>query len=226
MAKERRSGTKRHEGGEEGSIAPACSFEPLSEAQAEAQRLFKGHDIMVLTGPAASGKTHIAVALSLAASLSRKPYRPIVCIRPNVLADAPHGHLEGSLQDKLAPFAEPIRHAVSRCSSGVPKDLVRIESLGHSRGVSWNDSFIIVDEAQNCTRQQLVLCLTRLGKGSKIVFAGDTMQSDLGFRPVPLESFAEAISVVKGVAWCRLPEGECHRHPLVAACLQRLSKGA
>ena len=154
----------------------------------------------------------------------------VVALRPNVVADAELGFLKGGLGEKLAPFAEPIFQAAAKCATGLPPGMLEVKSLGHARGLTFDDTVVIVDEAQNCTWRQLLLCLTRLGRGSKIVFAGDPAQCDLGpLRgppPHPEETdlwrLASALEGVKGVAWARFPEGDCFRHPLVKRCLERL----
>jgi phosphate starvation-inducible PhoH-like protein len=217
---------------DEGGHAVA-RFEPRSPTQAEAQRAYHDADLLVLLGPAGAGKTHCAVGLAVTDVLSGAgPRKRVVVLRPAVQADAQLGYLEGSLEDKLAPYAAPVRHVLARTCFRPPPQLLTFEALGYARGHTYADCVVVLDEAQNCTLPQLRLVISRLGRGARLVVCGDPEQSDLPRPPgrhpsappppCPLEQAARALDGVTGVRVVRFPDGECHRHPLVAACLSRL----
>jgi phosphate starvation-inducible PhoH-like protein len=172
-------------------------------------------------GPAGTGKTFLAVALA-AASLSRREVNRIILTRPAVEAGERLGFLPGDLMAKVDPYLRPLFDALhdmlepERVSSYLEKGVIEVAPLAFMRGRSLNDSFIILDEAQNTTPEQMKMFLTRLGFGSKMVVTGDVTQVDL-----PREQDSGLIVVndiltnVEGIEFVRFGEEDVVRHKLV-----------
>jgi len=202
-------------------------FEPRSKSQREAERLYPDSDVLFLLGPAGCGKTVAAVGLAARdVTTPGSARRRIVCVRPAVEADRGLGFLPGTLDEKLAPYTQPIKHSLAKVSYRFPAELVTYEALAFARGVTYEDCVVILDEAQNCTRHQLRLFLTRLGKNCRMVVSGDSSQSDI--RPgdddydCDLDAVVEDLEGLPGVGVVDFPETDSLRHPLVGKILQRL----
>lgn len=181
----------------------------------------RNHDISFGVGPAGTGKTYLAVALAVAALKAEKVAR-IILTRPAVEAGEKLGFLPGDLEAKINPYLRPLYDALyDLFGAELAQDLlnrkvVEIAPLAFMRGRTLHDAFVILDEAQNTTREQMKMFLTRLGFGSKMVVTGDPSQIDLprGTR----SGLADALRVldnVEGVAICRLTEQDVVRHPMV-----------
>jgi phosphate starvation-inducible PhoH-like protein len=172
-------------------------------------------------GPAGTGKTYLAVALA-AAALTRREVARIILTRPAVEAGERLGFLPGDLAAKVDPYLRPLFDALyemldgERVEAMLERGQVEVAPLAFMRGRSLNDSFIILDEAQNTTPEQMKMFLTRLGRGSRMVVNGDVTQVDL---PAPQHSgLVEVISVLEGVediAFVRLDRRDVVRHRLV-----------
>lgn len=180
---------------------------------------------MMLVGPAGTGKTFQAVAMAVE-DIRRvdTPRTKLVVLRPAVEADRSLGHLPGTLSEKLEPFFSPVRQALARIGGC---DEVIFQSLGHARGVTWERSVVVVDEAQNASFEQLRLILTRLGRDSKMILAGDLEQTDLKSRNgVGGTGFQDVIARLKGMQRVAVVEFEnsevTFRHPLLPELLRRL----
>lgn len=189
-----------------------------------------GHDLVFGLGPAGTGKTYLAVAMAVAALGSGSVSR-IIITRPAVEAGERLGFLPGDLAEKINPYLRPIYDALDDL---IPFDkyvklterrIIEVAPLAFMRGRTLGEAFVILDEAQNCTREQMKMFLTRLGPGSKAVVTGDPDQSDLpGGSPSGL---VEAVSVLKGVggiAFCRFTSKDVVRHRLVRKIIEAYEK--
>lgn len=179
------------------------------------------HDLTFAVGPAGTGKTYLAMALAVVA-LKNKEIERIVLTRPAVEAGEKLGFLPGDMTQKVDPYLRPLYDAlydfmgVDSYQKLVERGVVEVAPLAYMRGRTLSDSFIILDEAQNTTSEQMKMFLTRLGFGSKIVITGDATQIDLPRDKV--SGLKEAIRVLDGVediAICRLTASDVVRHALV-----------
>ena len=172
-------------------------------------------------GPAGTGKTYLAVAMAVSELLAKK-VRRIVLARPAVEAGEHLGFLPGTLQQKIDPYLRPLYDALydmmeaDRVEKLIEKGVIEIAPLAFMRGRSLNDSFIILDEAQNATAEQMKMFITRLGFGSKAVITGDITQIDLptGRRSGLLEA-TDVLAQVKDIAFITFDEKDVVRHDLV-----------
>ena len=177
-------------------------------------------------GPAGTGKTYLAVAMAVAAFKAREVNR-IILTRPAVEAGERLGFLPGDLQSKVDPYLRPLYDALFEMlgpetySKYLERGNIEVAPLAYMRGRTLDDSFIILDEAQNTSREQMKMFLTRLGFGSKVVITGDITQIDLPRDQV--SGLREAMRVLKGVediAICRLTGADVVRHVLVQRIIQ------
>lgn len=179
------------------------------------------HDLVFAIGPAGTGKTYLAMAVALAA-LKGKEVSRIVLVRPAVEAGEKLGFLPGDLQEKVNPYLRPLYDALfefvspERYERLLEKGTVEVAPLAYMRGRNLNNCFVILDEAQNTSHEQMKMFLTRLGFGSKAVVTGDITQIDL---PVPrasgLVGVRAILTGVKGISFVYLTERDVVRHPLV-----------
>ena len=161
--------------------------QPRNAHQAWYLRTIEDHTVTIGSGPAGSGKTYLAVYSALCHHWSKQAKR-IIITRPAVEAGEKLGFLPGDLDDKLDPYMRPIYDALydqiglSLTKEKIERGYIEIAPLAYMRGRTFNNCFIILDEAQNATIEQLKMCLTRLGENCKLVIAGDPSQSDLGYH--------------------------------------------
>jgi phosphate starvation-inducible protein PhoH and related proteins len=181
-----------------------------------------GHDITFGIGPAGTGKTFLAVACAVDA-LERHGVQRIVLTRPAVEAGERLGFLPGDLAQKVDPYLRPLYDALydlmglDRVAKAFEKGLIEIAPLAFMRGRTLNHAFVILDEAQNTTREQMKMFLTRIGFGSKCVVTGDVSQIDLpGAVPSGLIDAARVLARVNGIAFTHFTAADVVRHPLVA----------
>ena len=179
------------------------------------------HDLTFGIGPAGTGKTYLAVASAVDALQSDR-VRRIVLVRPAVEAGERLGFLPGDLTQKVDPYLRPMYDALydmmgpDRVSRAIERNIIEIAPLAFMRGRSLNDSFIILDEAQNTTGEQMKMFLTRLGFGSKAVVTGDITQTDLPKHQISgLRQVMDLLPGVDGVAFSYFQTKDVVRHPLV-----------
>jgi phosphate starvation-inducible PhoH-like protein len=180
------------------------------------------HDITFGIGPAGTGKTFLAVACAVDA-LERSAVERIVLTRPAVEAGEHLGFLPGDLSQKVDPYLRPLYDALydlmgfDRVTKAFEKGTIEIAPLAFMRGRTLNHAFIILDEAQNTTPEQMKMFLTRLGFGAKAVVTGDTSQVDLPKgMPSGLVDAAQVLRQVQGIAMTLFGSGDVVRHPMVA----------
>jgi phosphate starvation-inducible PhoH-like protein len=196
---------------------------PRSLGQKRYVAAIRSHALTFGVGPAGTGKTFLAVACAVHL-LTEQKVRRIVVSRPAIEAGESLGFLPGTLEQKISPYLRPMYDALydlldpARVMKMVEQGTIELAPLAYMRGRTLNDSFVILDEAQNATREQMKMLLTRIGQGSKCVVTGDPSQIDLpgGKR----SGLADALRIVRGldgVAICRLGSRDVMRHPLVQA---------
>lgn len=189
------------------------------------------HDLLFAVGPAGSGKTYTAIALAVRA-LREKQVKRIILTRPAVEAGEKLGFLPGDLAEKVNPYLRPLHDALldmlgpQKMASLQETGIIEVAPLAFMRGRTLNDAFIILDEAQNTTREQMKMFLTRLGFGSRAAITGDITQIDLpaqGEDSASRSGLVHALHVlkgVKGVAFRHFTSADVVRHPLVGRIVQ------
>ena len=192
----------------------------------------RGNDLTFGIGPAGTGKTYLAVA-SAVESLQSGDVRRIVLVRPAVEAGERLGFLPGDLAQKVDPYLRPMYDALyemlgfDRVARNIERQVIEVAPLAFMRGRSLNDSFIILDEAQNTTVEQMKMFLTRLGFGSKAVVTGDITQIDLPrHQRSGLRHAIEVLRGVEGVAFTFFNARDVVRHPLVQRIVQAYEREA
>jgi phosphate starvation-inducible PhoH-like protein len=219
--------------------APRLGPDRLVVPKTLAQRLYletmSRHDLVFGLGPAGTGKTYLAVAMAVEALYDNRVSR-LILTRPAVEAGERLGFLPGDLADKIDPYLRPLYDALSEL---IPAEkLVRmyerrqieVAPLAFMRGRTLSGAFVILDEAQNTTTEQMKMFLTRLGPGARAVVTGDPEQSDLpGGRPVGLLEATEILQGIEGIAFCHFKGQDVVRHRLVrhilAAYERKAAKG-
>ncbi len=194
---------------------------PKSSNQRLYMEAIEKHDMTFAVGPGGSGKTYLAVAMAVSALLTKQVDR-IILARPAVEAGERLGFLPGTLQQKIDPYMRPLYDAlydmldVDKLERFLEKGIVEVAPLAFMRGRTLNDSFVILDEAQNTTSEQMKMFLTRLGFNSKAVITGDVTQIDLpaGRRSGLVEAL-EVVGRIEGIAFMNFNERDVVRHTLV-----------
>jgi phosphate starvation-inducible PhoH-like protein len=200
---------------------------PRSAGQRSYVDALRRHEVVFGLGPAGTGKTYLAMAAAVTA-LKKGTVRKLVLTRPAVEAGEKLGFLPGDLSEKVDPYLRPLHDALAdmlpqdRVARLTEKRLVEVAPLAFMRGRTLAHSFIILDEAQNTTREQMKMFLTRFGEGSRMVITGDPTQIDLprGRRDSGLLHALRVLAGVPGVAICELGASDIVRHPIVAAIVQ------
>ena len=194
-------------------------------------KLYDKNDLLFAVGPAGSGKTYTAIALAVRA-LKERQVRRIILTRPAVEAGEKLGFLPGDLAEKVNPYLRPLHDALldmlgpQKMASLQETGIIEVAPLAFMRGRTLNDAFIILDEAQNTTREQMKMFLTRLGFGSRAAITGDITQIDLpaqGEDSASRSGLVHALHVlkgVKGVAFRHFTSADVVRHPLVGRIVQ------
>jgi phosphate starvation-inducible PhoH-like protein len=185
-----------------------------------------GNDIVFGIGPAGTGKTYLAMAQAVTYLLQKKVSR-IILARPAVEAGEKLGFLPGDLQEKVNPYLRPLYDAlydmldVEKAEKYLDRGAIEVAPLAFMRGRTLNDAFVILDEAQNTTTEQMKMFLTRLGFGSKAVVTGDVTQIDLpGGRTSGLVQAMEVVGRIEGISFIHFDERDVVRHKLVQAIVK------
>jgi len=179
------------------------------------------YDIVISIGPAGTGKTYLAMATAID-QLKRKKVGRIILTRPAVEAGESLGYLPGDLLAKINPYLRPLYDALydmmdfEEASRYLQRGLIEVAPLAYMRGRTLNDSFIILDEGQNCTHEQMKMFLTRLGFSSRVVVTGDVTQIDLSSgKRSGLVEIQNILHKIEGIKFCYLSEKDVVRHKLV-----------
>src|SRR3974390_2943232 len=197
------------------------TVQPKSINQRRYLEAIEKNDMVYGIGPAGTGKTYLAVAMAISALMTKRVNR-IVLARPAVEAGQRLGFLPGTLQEKVDPYLRPLYDALydmldpEKVDRFLEKNVIEIAPIAFMRGRTLNDSFVILDEAQNTTIEQMKMFLTRMGNNSKAVITGDITQIDL---PNPRKSgLVDAINIldgVEGISFCHFADSDVVRHALV-----------
>lgn len=207
--------------GEVSILAGRSLIKPRGKNQQDYLLRVQKHDINFGIGPAGTGKTFLAVACAVQA-LERDQVRRIILTRPAVEAGENLGFLPGDLSQKIDPYLRPLYDALyemlgfEKVAKLIERNVIEVAPLAFMRGRSLNESFIILDEAQNTTREQMKMFLTRIGFGSTAIVTGDITQIDLpGGRPSGLKHVIDVLSKVKGISFTHFNSKDVVRHALV-----------
>ncbi len=194
---------------------------PKGLGQKRYVQAIRDNDIVFGIGPAGTGKTYLAMAMAVASLVERRAKRIVLC-RPAVEAGERLGFLPGDIAEKVNPYLRPLYDALfdmvdsEKATAFIERGTVEVAPLAFMRGRTLNDSFVILDEAQNTTSEQMKMFLTRLGYGSKAVVTGDVTQVDLpSGRPSGLQEVQKVLRGIEGIAFCAFSEVDVVRHPLV-----------
>ena len=199
---------------------------PKTAGQKRYVEAIKAHDVTLGIGPAGTGKTYLAMAMAVSALREEKVSR-IILTRPAVEAGEALGFLPGDLDEKLEPYLRPLQDALHDM---LPADelvkhreraTIEIAPLAYMRGRTLNNAFVVLDEAQNTTPEQMFMFLTRLGYGSKAVITGDPTQVDLpGHKKSGLHEAVVALQKIEGVSIIEFHKRDVVRHPLVQRIIE------
>jgi len=205
---------------------------PTTKGQQKYIETMLANDLTFCIGPAGTGKTYLAVAIAVS-MLKKKQIRRIVLARPAVEAGEKLGFLPGDLQAKVNPYLRPLFDAIedmmdfTQMKKFMELDIIEIIPLAFMRGRTLNEAVIICDEAQNTSAMQMLMVLTRLGHGSKMIITGDITQTDL--EPGRKSGMIEAIETlrrIKGIGYVELSQRDIVRHRLVQNIVQAYKKRA
>jgi phosphate starvation-inducible PhoH-like protein len=188
--------------------------------------LIESHDIVVSIGPAGTGKTYLAMAMAIAA-LNRQEIARVILARPAVEAGEKLGFLPGNLAEKVNPYLRPLYDALhdmmdfDKAQRLMERGVIEVAPLAFMRGRTLNESFVILDEAQNTTPEQMKMFLTRLGYDSKAVITGDITQIDLPSQQASgLVDAMDVLRDIDGIGFMRFTDLDVVRHPLVQAIVR------
>jgi phosphate starvation-inducible PhoH-like protein len=194
--------------------------------------LIRSNPVVFATGPAGTGKTYLAMAMAVAA-LNRQEVTRLILTRPAVEAGEKLGFLPGDLAEKVNPYLRPLYDALHDMMSFdkvqrlIERGIIEVAPLAFMRGRTLNDAFVILDEAQNTTPEQMKMLLTRQGFNSVVVVTGDVTQSDLGADTRSgLSEALEILSRVEGIGFMEFSEQDVVRHPLVQSIIRAYDRVA
>ena len=225
------AGADRREGGALDVYMAGQLVTPKTPGQKRYIEAMHRHDLVFCTGPAGTGKTYLAVAFAVH-MLKHKQAKRLVLVRPAVEAGEKLGFLPGDMQAKVNPYLRPLFDALhdmmeyDQIRRFMVSDLIEVIPLAFMRGRTLNDSVIILDEAQNTTVSQMLMFLTRMGHGSKMIVTGDDSQIDLpeGTASGVLDARGR-LSGIKGLTFVRLAKGDIVRHRLVQNIVEAYGRG-
>src|SRR6202171_5837152 len=197
------------------------TVQPKSPNQRRYLEAIENHDMVFGVGPAGTGKTYLAVAMAISALVNKQVNR-IILARPAVEAGERLGFLPGTLQEKIDPYLRPLYDALfdmldpEKVDRYLEKNVIEIAPIAFMRGRTLNDSFVILDEAQNTTSEQMKMFVTRLGFNSKAVITGYVTQIDLPFGKMSgLTEAMKVVSAIEGISFVYFDERDVVRHKLV-----------
>jgi phosphate starvation-inducible PhoH-like protein len=208
------------EAGKQRSQGVKRMVQPKSVNQKKYLDMIASHDMVFGVGPAGTGKTYLAVAMAVSALLNKQVSR-IVLARPAVEAGERLGFLPGTLQEKVDPYLRPLYDALydlmeqEKVDRFLEKNVIEIAPIAFMRGRTLNDAFIIMDEAQNTTSEQMKMFVTRLGNNAKAVITGDVTQIDLPHKRSGLLEAIDILKGVQGIGFTMFEEVDVVRHQLV-----------
>ncbi len=199
---------------------------PKSETQKRYVKAIKENDVVFGVGPAGTGKTYLAMAMALA-HLKEQKVNKIILTRPAVEAGEKLGFLPGTIAEKVDPYLRPLYDALydmvdyDKAMYMLERNIIEIAPLAFMRGRTLNDAFIILDEAQNATKEQMKMFLTRIGFGSKVVITGDITQIDLPKKEHSgLVQALRVLDGVPGIEFVWFSQEDVVRHPIVARIIE------
>ena len=203
---------------------------PKTKGQREYVEAIKNYDIVFGIGPAGTGKTYLAMASAVEA-LKKQEVRRIILTRPAIEAGESLGFLPGDMYEKISPYLRPLYDAIydmmdaERIEKYLETGIIEVAPLAYMRGRTLNDAFIILDEAQNATREQMKMFLTRLGFNSKAVITGDITQSDLpDAKPIGLLQAQDILKDIAGIKFIYFTGFDVVRHALVQRIIEAYDK--
>ena len=205
---------------------------PRTEGQRQYTEAIRNYDIVFGIGPAGTGKTYLAMSCAVEA-LKKQEVRRIILTRPAIEAGESLGFLPGDMYEKISPYLRPLYDALydmmeaERIEKYLETGIIEVAPLAYMRGRTLNDAFIILDEAQNCTAEQMKMFLTRLGFDSKVVITGDITQSDLPEgRPLGLLQAQEVLGDIEEIKFIYFTGSDVVRHALVQKVIEAYDKAS
>ncbi|OGX46149.1 MAG: phosphate starvation-inducible protein PhoH [Omnitrophica WOR_2 bacterium RIFCSPLOWO2_12_FULL_51_8] len=205
---------------------------PRTEGQREYVEAIKKYDIVFGVGPAGTGKTYLAMTCAVEA-LKKQEARRIILTRPAIEAGESLGFLPGDMYEKISPYLRPLYDALydmveaERIEKYLETGIIEVAPLAYMRGRTLNDAFIVLDEAQNCTAEQMKMFLTRLGFDSKAVITGDMTQSDLpDGKPIGLLQAQEILKDIEEIKFIYFTGSDVVRHPIVQRIIEAYDRSS
>lgn len=200
-----------------------------NQAQKMAWGAFDQHDVLFLLGPAGTGKTHLACAFAIGEVLAKCKKR-IILTRPIVEAGESLGFLPGTFDEKVNPYMLPMYDCINKCVGveGPQREIINrsieVAPIAYMRGRTFDDAICIFDEAQNATKSQLKLFMTRFGDNSKIIITGDPMQSDIAGGSSSLVQIVKKLEDLQGIGVIHFKASSIVRHPLIASIIEKFEE--